>query len=89
MRGTVRLAGVEKMQSIDELAREIIDLTPSQQQVLLERVAQLNLQKGLRELAEKYRTRLARTGKLNIPPQQVWAELHRVRQEIATDDYPS
>jgi hypothetical protein len=77
------------MQSIDELAREIIDLTPSQQQALLERVAQLNLQKGLRELAEKYRKRLAQTGKLNIPSEQVWAELHRVRQEIATDDYPS
>ena len=44
------------MQSIDELAREIMDLTPSQQQALLERVAQLNLRKG--ELAEKYRARL-------------------------------
>lgn len=46
------------MQSIDELAREIMDLTPSQQQALLERVEQLNLRKGLRELAEKYRARL-------------------------------
>ena len=77
------------MQSIDQLAREIIDLTPSQQQALLERVAQLNLQKGLRDLAEKYRARLAHTGRLNISSGQLWAELHRVREEIATTDYPS
>lgn len=77
------------MQSIDELAREIIDLTPSQQEALLERVAQLNLQKGLRELAENYRARLAHTGRLNVSSEQVWAELHRVREEIAINDYPS
>jgi len=77
------------MQSIDELAREIIDLTPSQQQALLERVAQLNLQKGFRELAEKYRARLRERGKLDIPSDQVWAELHRVREKIATNDYSS
>jgi hypothetical protein len=76
-----------RMQSIDKLAREIIDLTPSQQQALLERVAQLNLQKGLRELAEKYRARLRDQGKLNISSEQVWAELHRIREEIATHDY--
>lgn len=77
------------MQSIDDLAREITGLTPSQQQALLERVAQLNLQKGLRELAEKYRGRLRNTGRLNIPSEQVWAELHRFREEIASHDYPS
>ena len=77
------------MQSIDELAREIIDLTPSQQQALLERVAQLNLQKGLRELADKYRARLSERGQLDIPSDQVWAELHRLREEITTNDYSS
>ena len=77
------------MQSIDQLAREIIDLTPSQQQALLEKVAQLNLQKGLRDLAEKYRTRLRDQGKLNTPSEQVWAELHRIREEIASNDYSS
>lgn len=77
------------MQSIDELAREIIDLTPSQQQTLLERVAQLNLQRGLRELAEKYRARLKNQGRLDIPPDHVWAELHRIREDIAGHDYPA
>ena len=77
------------MQSIDELAREIIDLTPSQQEALLERVAQLNLQRGLRELAEKYRARLKENGRLDIPSEQVWAELHHVREKIASNDYSS
>lgn len=76
------------MQSIDELAREITALDPSQQQTLLEKVAQLNLQKGLLDLSEKYRARLAREHRLNISSEEVWAELHRIREEIAAHDYP-
>ena len=76
------------MQSIDELAREITSLDPSEQQVLLARVAQMNFRKGLHDLAQKYRARLAREDRLNIPTEEVWAELHRVREEIAEHDYP-
>jgi hypothetical protein len=76
------------MQSIDELAREITSLDPSEQQALLEKVAQINFRKGLRELSEKYRARLAREDRLNIPPEEVWAELHRIREEVAAHDYP-
>ena len=76
------------MQSIDELAREITALEPSEQQVLLEKVAQINFRKGLRDLAQKYRARLARENRLNIPTEEVWAELHRIREEIAAHDYP-
>jgi hypothetical protein len=77
------------MQSIDDLAREITSLDPSEQQALIDKVAQINFQKGLHELAEKYRSRLAAEGRLNIPPEQVWAELHRLREEIAAHDYPA
>jgi len=77
------------MQSIDELAREIVDLAPSQQEALLERVAQLNLQRGLRELSEKYRARLQNQDCLNNTPDEVWAELHRIREDIAGHDYPA
>jgi hypothetical protein len=77
------------MQSIDDLAREITSLDPSEQRALIDRVAQLNFQKGLHELAAKYRSRLASEGRLNIPAEQVWAELHRLRTEIAAHDYPS
>lgn len=77
------------MQSIDDLAREITSLDPSEQQALIDKVAQLNFQKGLHDLAEKYRSRLASEGRLNIPAEQVWAELHRIREEIAAHDYPA
>jgi hypothetical protein len=77
------------VQSIDKLAHKIVDLTPSQQQALLERVAQLNLQRGLRELSEKYRVRLKKQGRLNNTPDEVWAELHRIREDIAGNDYPA
>ena len=76
------------MQSIDELSREITALDPSEQQALLEKVAQINLRKGLHDLSEKYRARLAREDRLNIPPEEVWAELHRIREEIAAHYYP-
>jgi hypothetical protein len=77
------------MQSIDDLAREITSLDPAEQQALIDKVAQLNFQKGLHELAAQYRSRLASEGRLGLPPEQVWAELHRIREEIATHDYPS
>lgn len=77
------------MQSIDDLANVITDLDPSEQQALLDKVAQLNFQKGLHDLADKYRARLARESQLNAPPKQVWIELHRIREQIAEHDYPA
>ena len=77
------------MQSVDELARTITSLEPSEQQALIDKVAQLNFQKGLNELAERYRSRLLAQGNLKTPPDEVWSELHRLREEIAHDDYPS
>lgn len=77
------------MQSIDNLANVISDLNPSEQQALLDRVAQLNFQKGLHELAEKYRARLACEGQLNSPAEQIWNELRRIREQIAEHDYPA
>lgn len=77
------------MQSIDELARTITELPPSEQQALLDRVVQLNFQKGLNDLAEKYRARLAREGSLDIRAEQVWSELQRIREEVASRDYPN
>jgi hypothetical protein len=77
------------MQSIDDLASVITELNPSEQQALLDKVAQLNFQKGLHDLADKFRARLAREGLLNEPSEQVWAELHRIRQQIAEHDYPA
>jgi hypothetical protein len=77
------------MQSIDDLANVITELNPSEQQALLEKVARLNFQKGLHDLAGKYRARLARQNQLNTPPEQIWIELHRIREAIADQDYPA
>jgi hypothetical protein len=75
------------MQSIDDLANVITDLAPSEQQALLGKVAQLNFQKGLHDLADKYRARLAREGQLNSPAEQIWIDLRRIREQIAEHDY--
>lgn len=77
------------MQSIDDLANVITGLDPSDQEALLDKVAKLNLQKGLNDLAEKYRARLARAGQLNSPTEQIWIELHKIREQIAEHDYPA
>lgn len=77
------------MQSIDDLACVITNLEPADQQALLDKVAQLNFQKGLHDLAEKYRARLDRENQLDLPPEQIWLELHRIRKEIAEHDYPA
>lgn len=77
------------MQSIDDLANVISDLNPSEQQALLDKVAQLNFQKGLYDLAEKYGARLARESQLDAPPEQIWIELHGIREAIAEHDYPA
>ncbi len=75
------------MQSVDELARTITALEPAQQQALIDKVAQLNFQKGLRDLADKYRRRLLAEDRLDVPPEQIWSELRRIRHEIADHDY--
>ena len=77
------------MQSIDDLANVITELNPSEQQTLFDKVAQLNFQKGLHDLAAKYRARLAREDQLNSKTEQIWIELHRIREEIAEHDYPA
>jgi hypothetical protein len=77
------------MQSVDDLARAITSLEPSEQRALIDKVAQLNFQRGLHELSEKYRQRLLSQNRLNVPSDEIWSELHLIRKEIADDDYPA
>jgi hypothetical protein len=72
---------------IDELAEKIATLDSSKQQVLLEKVAELNFRRGLEALSQKYRERLAEEKKLHMKVHEVMAELARIRKEIASDDY--
>ena len=73
--------------SIDALAADIVTLDPAEQDALWEKVADLNLQRGLEALSQKIRTRLAVEGKVNQTADEVMAELKRVREDIAANDY--
>lgn len=72
---------------IDELAERIANLDPSEQEALLEKVAELNFRRGLEALSQKYRERLAKEGKLDQKVEEVMAELKQIREEIAAHDY--
>ncbi len=73
---------------IEELTEQVAALTPEEQRLLFERVADLTLRRGLRELSEMYRSRLASEGRLSVPAEQVIAELRRIREEVASREYP-
>lgn len=77
------------MLKIEELAKKIAELDPSDQESLLEKVAELNFQRGLKILSQKYRKRLAEEKKLNQRADEVLAELKRIREEVAANDYQS
>lgn len=72
---------------IDKLAEKIAILEPSEQEELLEKIAELNYQHGLEELSQKYRKRLAKEGKLNQKADKVMIELEKIREKIASDEY--
>ena len=72
---------------IDELAEQIADLTPLEQERLLERVAELNFQRGLEKLSKKYLERLAAKGKADQSANEVMAELKQIRDAIALGEY--
>lgn len=71
------------MQSVDELAKTITALPRSEQEALIDEVARLNFLKGLADLSDRYRARLARQERLDIPAEEVWEELRRIRDEVA------
>ena len=73
--------------SINELAETIVALELAEQEALIEKVAELNFQRGLEALSRKYRERLAHEGKLHQPTTEVLTELDKLREEIAAHDY--
>src|SRR5438132_12061169 len=52
------------MQSVDELARTITALAPTEQQALIDKVAQLNFQKGLHRLGRRVSSTVVNTQSL-------------------------
>lgn len=76
------------MTRIEQLSEEVAALTPEEQKVLFERVADIAWHRGLRELSEMYRSRLASEGRLTVLPEEVMEELRRIREEVALREYP-
>jgi hypothetical protein len=76
------------MQSVDELAKTITALPPEEPEALIDKLADLSFQKGFADLSDRYRARLAREGRLDIPTEEVWEELRRIRKEVAERAYP-
>ena len=72
---------------LNELATKIATLDPAEQEALWEKVAELNFQRGLEALAQKYRARLAAEGMLDQTADTVMAKLKKLREEIAANDY--
>jgi hypothetical protein len=51
-------------------------------------VADLLFHRGLRQLSEQYRQRLAKEGELESSIEEVMTQLRETREEIAARDYP-
>ena len=78
----------ETMAEIEELAQQIADLSPEEQERLLDRAAALALRKGLRALSERYRQRLRTEARLDQPVEEIWRALRQIREEVAARDCP-
>ncbi len=76
------------MTKIEQLTEEIVALPADEQRLLFERVADLAWRRGLRELSELYKSRLVGEGRLTAPSDKVLEELRRIREEVASRDYP-
>jgi regulator of sigma D len=72
---------------VDEIAQEIANWEAAQQEHLLQKLVDLNYRRGLKELSEKIQNRLRAEGKLDQSVEEIFAELARVREALAADDY--
>ncbi len=72
---------------VDEVAQEIADWEAAQQEYLLQKLVDLNYRRGLKALSEKIQKRLIAEGKLNQSVDEIFAELARIREDVAADDY--
>ena len=79
---------MSNLTKLEQLTEEVAALTAEEQKRLFERVADLAWRRGLRELSEMYRSRLAKAGRLGDPPEKVMDELRRIREEVASREYP-
>ena len=73
---------------VEELAKQIASLDESELQALLERVEELSLRQELRAMSDRYRRRLKKQGEVNEGAEEILKRLKRIREEIASREYP-
>lgn len=84
---SIRCGGTEAvLPNLDKLADQIALLEPSDQRALLEKIAERNFRRGLEELSQEYRDRLAQEKKANQTAEEILVELEATRERVARDD---
>ena len=73
---------------VEELARQIASLSESEFQDLFDRVEELSFRQELHALSDRYRERLKRRGELDEGAEEILRQLKRIREEIASREYP-
>ena len=73
---------------VEEFAKQIASLDESELQALLERVEELSLRQELRAMSDRYRRRLKKQGEVNEGAEEILKRLKRIREEIASREYP-
>jgi hypothetical protein len=72
---------------IAEVAQEIASWETARQENLLQKLVDLNYRRGLKTLSEKIQKRLSAEGQLNQSVDEIFAEMARIREAVAADDY--
>ncbi len=72
---------------VDEVAQEIASWEKRRQENLLQKLVDLNYRRGLKALSKKIQKRLIAEGKMNQSIDEIFAELARTREAVASDDY--
>ena len=73
---------------VEKLAQQIASLSESDLQALFERVVELSFRQELHALSDRYRERLKRRGELDEGAEAILRKLKRIREEIASREYP-
>lgn len=75
------------METLDSRTNEIASWELAQQENLLQKLVDLNYQRGLKKLSEQIRQRLAAKSKLDQSVDEIFTELAQIREAIAANDY--
>ena len=74
--------------NVEELARQIALLDESQVRALLARLEELSTRHEVLAISARYRKRLEEQGELNESAEEILKNLKRIREEIASHEYP-